>query len=182
MLGLYSIENTALGIRFPTTHFLYLHGPRLSKLVTKHRLSCRAARRLPARLRPLLAPLGLGRGVYLKPYLRYFDTMNLVMATALAEGCKWRILQPHQKTCIHIGGSSGQQLLAENPLATYIGLRLLQRCGDPELRRKYAGLYSAPDPETWLSNREARHAAQTRLVLAAEEMLARLDQRLAELR
>ena len=120
-------------------------------------------------------------GTYLKPYLDYFDTMNLVMATALAKGLTWRILEQYQATSIHIGGSSGQQLLGKHRLATYIGRQLLHRYGDATLRERYSYLYSPGRgaPESWVGNPAVQRQKDLEPFLAlADRILLRLDARL----
>jgi hypothetical protein len=139
---------------------------------------------VPPRLQPLLSDLGFVPGTYLKPYLDYFDTMNLIMATALAKGLTWRILEQYQATSIHIGGSGGQQLLGEHRLATYIGRQLLHRYGEATLRERYSHLYSAGRgaPESWVGNSAIQGQKDFEPLLAhADRILLRMDARLNEL-
>lgn len=101
--------NEASGLRFPRTHFLYLNAPRLREVRRRHGISCRKATRTPARLREPLAALGLGVHNFPPSPMRFWDTLQLVMAAGLADGLAWRFLAVPEGSLLHFGAATRQK-------------------------------------------------------------------------
>lgn len=102
-------RNEASGLRFPRTHFLYLNAPHLRELRRRDALSCRKATRTPARLREPLAALGLGDHNFPPHPMRFWDTLQLVMAAGLADGLAWRFLPVAEGSLVHFGAATRQK-------------------------------------------------------------------------
>ena len=94
--------NTATGLVFPRTHFLYMRAKPLQALCARHAINCERKRRTPTNLRPALASIGLGDHNYPKSFLPFFDTMHLLMAVALAEGRTLGTLAIHPDGAAHL--------------------------------------------------------------------------------
>ena len=125
------------GLVYPHTWFLFLNAPLLRDLMRRHRVSARIYRREPARLRRSLAVLGLGGGTYLKDYLDFFDTLQLLLALAWSEGAEvaWEEIAPGALS--HLGGTSIGSLGTKDLGHLYMSLRFLEAADDAELREHY---------------------------------------------
>ncbi len=98
--------NGASGLVFPRTHFLALRGEKLRTLALRHGLSCEKATTTPARVASLLAEVGIGDDNFPPPHMPFYDTLQLLMAVAFAEGLKVRWLTTAEDGICHVGGTA----------------------------------------------------------------------------
>jgi hypothetical protein len=132
VIGAFRLTNPRARITFPTTHFLFFNTRLIKQVQAKHGVGAQVYSRIPRRLRPALATLNLGYHNFLKDYLHYFDTLNLLFALALYEGLTVRFLDVPADDLYHIGGSSR---MGGTPYEAYIHRRFLdlaRRCADTQ--------------------------------------------------
>lgn len=103
--GFHSI-NPATGLRFPRTHFLVLRREWFRDLRRRHGVGCEKATRTPARVAALLAGIGLGDHNFPPARMPFYDTLQLAMAVAFAEGARVRRLAAGEESITHIGGTA----------------------------------------------------------------------------
>ncbi len=139
-IGAFMLTNPAAGLSFPTTQLLYLNTPEINSLRTRYRVGAQVYTRIPRRLQNRLAAIGLGYGNFLKPYLRYFDTLNLIWALALSEGLKLGCLDANPDHLLHLGGTSRE---GADAFARELGRRLLEL--EPDVRDRYVQLVAGRD-------------------------------------
>ena len=136
----------------------------------RHGINALIHRRTPAHLVEPLQSIGVGDDNFLKDYLPYYDPFNLLLAMALVEGHKVRVLRRDEDDVFHVGGVS---YLEENIHLDYFNLRFLALPFASEFadryRRHLVGSLSLPEAR-------ARFVAQGRA-----EVLERLDRRLDRL-
>ena len=135
VIGAFKLTNTKARLAFPTTHFLFFNTQLIKQVCVKHGVGAQVYTRIPPRLTPLLATLDLGYHNFLKDYLHYFDTLNLLLALALYEGHAVRFLDASADDLYHLGGSSR---MGGTPYEAYINRRFL------ELTQRCAGAQGVP--------------------------------------
>lgn len=101
--------NEASGLRFPRTHLLMLNAPAVREIRRRYRISCRKATRTPCALREPLGRLGLGDHNFPPSPMRFWDTLQLVMAAGLAAGLRWRFQPVPEGSLVHFGGATRQK-------------------------------------------------------------------------
>lgn len=136
-LGAFELSNKKAGISFPTTHFLYFNTRLVKKIMHKYRIDARQYKRILPHLEEDLSKMNLGRHNYLKEYLNYFDTMNLIMAMAHHEGMAAGTLKSSVEEIYHIGGTSYG---SDSIYATYLNLKLLELPVNGGLKEKHSNL------------------------------------------
>lgn len=99
-------HNPEAGLKFPRTHFLIVRRERLLELAERFAVGCERVERAPARVRELLAEIGLGDGRMAVPGMPFFDTLKLATAVGLALGWRVRWLAPSEEAIRHIGGTA----------------------------------------------------------------------------
>lgn len=102
----FSTWNEPARLRLPRTHWLFLNAPLLRDLMARHRIGCEKVTRTPRRLRALLASVGLGDHNFPPARLRFYDTLQLLLATGLAEGCAVRYLPVAGGGIVHFGAAT----------------------------------------------------------------------------
>ena len=152
--GTHGYTHGATGLRFPRTHLLALDGALLRELAQRYGVGAETRRWVPKRLLAPLATLGLGAGTYPKEHLSHFDTLELLMAAALTEGRRLRVIDAPDAACHHVGGASYR---ARDAARDYLDLRLLEL--------PVARPYAAPLRERWGATASTEQARE-RLVAA----------------
>ncbi len=89
------------GRRYPRTHFLIFQRARILELMNRYAIDAQKVVHPPRALAPLLAKLELGPSRYPRTYLRYFDTMLLLISVALASGLEVRWLRAAPDAVLH---------------------------------------------------------------------------------
>lgn len=125
------------GLPYPDTFFVVLHAPLLRDIMRRHRVDARIYRTAPSHVRAKLARTGLRDGVVLKDHHDFFDTLHLLVALALAEGCDVRFAQAPDEAIVHVGGTSFGVPETKDLLDRYMQLRFLELADDPLLRKRY---------------------------------------------
>jgi hypothetical protein len=109
----------------------------------KYNIGAQKYRIIPSHLKKMLASLKLGYHNFLKGYLNYFDTLNLIMAMAFYDRLSAKILEfTHFKDVYHLGGTSHGP---DNLYRTYRNLKFLEMPQNHLLREKYSGQFSSFD-------------------------------------
>ena len=121
-VGAYGFTNRKTGLRFPTTHLLALDVPSLQSLMARHRVGPAIYRRTPPHLVARLGTLGLGDHNFVRDHLPHYDPLNLLLALAVYEGFRFRILDRAERDVFHVGGVS---YLERNAVLDRIDARLL---------------------------------------------------------
>jgi len=141
LLALFGEANASMGVAFPLTYFMYFNTGALRTLMRRHGVNARIYREAPAGVRDAMARAGLTTDSHWKSYHRFYDTLHVLLAVALAEGLKYRFLSSAEKLpAMHVGGTSIGTHHAKSLHALYLHLRFLELLGDPVLTRRYAFL------------------------------------------
>jgi hypothetical protein len=166
--GIFPVTNPQLDWQFPRTHFMFFNTGTVRRLMRTAGIGAHRYHRVPAYLVELVESLGLHSGQYLKPYLNYFDAMNLIMLMAKHEGMIPEFPAPGLEKCVfHVGSTSGRAQYDSNLLATYTDLKFLELVGSTDLRNAYAQLSgkikSASDLRPQLDSAPGKRAAMERI-------------------
>lgn len=125
------------GLAYAETFFLILNAPLLRDIMRRHRVDARIYRTVPARLRALVARIGLRDGIVFKDHHDYLDTLHLLVALALAEGNTLGFRDSAEGAIVHLGGTSSGAPETKDLLDQYLQLRFLELADDRELRARY---------------------------------------------
>jgi hypothetical protein len=120
--GAYGYTNSRVALTFPTTNLLALDVPAIKQLMVRHRIRPVIYTRTPRHLVEPLGSLGLGDGSFVKEHLPYYDTLNLVLAMAVHDGYRMRVLDCDASDVFHVGGVS---YLDRHITLDYFNARLL---------------------------------------------------------
>jgi len=120
--GAYGFTNSRAALTFPTTHLLALNVPAIKELMARHRIRPVIYTKTPAHLVEPLGSLGLGDHNFVKEYLPYYDPLNLILAMAVHDGYRVRVLDRDDNDAFHVGGVS---YLDRNITLDYFNARLL---------------------------------------------------------
>jgi len=141
MRGIFRDVSASTGLVYPQTHFLFLNTQVLRGLMKRYRVHARLYRRLPRRLARVAAKAGVARGVCLKDYHDFFDTLHVLLVLAYAEGYRVGFIEPAQdESVFHVGGTSIGSLITKDLPELYSQWRFLELAGQPALRERYAKL------------------------------------------
>ncbi len=93
-----------------------------------------------------LSTINLGYNNFLKDYLHYFDTFNMILAMAFYEKLSVKILKLNDKDLCHIGGTSSfarwySPTAPDNLYLAYLNIKLLEMPQNSLIRQKYSFLY-----------------------------------------
>ena len=140
-LSVYTYQSLRTGIEVPLTHFLFLNAANLRDIMRRYRVNAKQRRNAPRHLQPLFDRLGLRRGIFLKDYHNFFDTLNILFALAHAEGLRNGLIPLGGPDAVyHVGGTSIGDQRTRALADVYIQLRFLELANDPVLSRGYAHL------------------------------------------
>ncbi|WP_114969675.1 hypothetical protein [Rhodoferax ferrireducens] len=141
LLSLFGEASRSLEITFPLTYFLFFNAEALRLLMRRYAVDARLYRETPASARDAMARIGLGKTTFWKNYHNFRDTLHVLLATAVAEGLKFRFLSSDKELpAMHIGGTSIGTHHTKDLYALYIHLRFLELLDDPLLSHRYAFL------------------------------------------
>lgn len=126
------------GLAYPDTYFLFLHAAVLRDVMARYHVDARIYRAAPPATQATLARIGLGSGVFLKDHATFFDTLQLVVAIALAEGRQCQYLRGVGRDAIaHVGGTSWKTAETKELIDSCTDWRFLDFDDDAELRQRY---------------------------------------------
>ncbi len=141
LVGPFADTHEASGIEFPLTHLLAFDAVALCRLMHAYGVDARLYRHAPAAAHAALARIGLGPDRYLKRFQGFHDTLHVLLAVALAEGLRVRVLPLHGELPVaHIGGTSIGSHHTKNLFALYAHLRFIELLDDAEVSRGYRAL------------------------------------------
>jgi len=107
--------------------------------MTKYNVGAQQYRQAPQKLQNILNSLGLPKGSFLKPYLQYFDSLNLIMVLIRHEGGTPEICPDYlERNVHHIGGTSGRSLHDSNILSRYTDIRFMMMENSDQLLKMYS--------------------------------------------
>ena len=105
----------------------------------KYKIGAQKYRIIPSHLKKKLATLNLGYHNFLKGYLNYFDTLNLIMAMAFYNKFSAKIIELNHKDIYHLGATSHGP---DNLYRSYRTLKFLELSQNHLLREKYSSLFA----------------------------------------
>ena len=127
-------RNTTNGLPSPRTYLLQFHTSVIKYVMSAYGVGMQVYQWLPNRLWLRLKEIGFGPGNFPKDYVKGFDATNLVSALCLADGFHARCLDLEDRAAVHLGGTSYRADIVR----TYLALRFLEACGEPDLSATYA--------------------------------------------
>jgi hypothetical protein len=137
VIGVFKLTNKKAQLRFPTTHFMFFNVKRIHQIMATYEIDARQYKKIPRHLEDKLASIKIGNQNYLKEYLNYFDTFNLILAMAFYEKLSARILELSPEDLFHVGATSRG---TNSIFSTYIHIKFLELSESPSFRGKYASL------------------------------------------
>jgi len=106
-VGAFRLYNRKANLFFPTTHFLFFNIKLIKNIIKKYDIGAQIYNKPPPQLKTILSALQLTPDNYLKDYLNYFDTLNLIWALALHEGYTFRFFPlTYGEFIYHLGATS----------------------------------------------------------------------------
>jgi len=175
-IGAFKLTNKKAGLEFPTTHFLFLNIDLVKRIRNKHRIGAQAYTRIPSRLKPQLASLNLGYHNFLKDYLNYFDTLNMLFALALHDKLSFKFLGATADDVFHIGGTSGGE--PNTSYQNYVGLRFIELLQESALAEHYSSLYDHVSASQELARELHRHPPMAASIARVEKTIAEIKKRI----
>ena len=176
-IGAFKLRNKKAGLEFPTTQFLFFNIEWVKRIRTKYRVGAQEYFRIPRRLKPYLESLNLGQFNFLKEYMDYFDSMNMLFALAFYEKLSFKFLEACPDDFFHIGGTSGDNVRI--PQKNYIGSRLLELLSQQELTTRYSFLYERVPPNPKRSRDLSENPPPTLIAAAGvEKAISKIQKRL----
>jgi hypothetical protein len=139
LLGLFGGLNREANLAYPHTFFLYFRAEAMRGLMERHKVTARMYRRAPRRFRRQLAEIGIRPGHYLKDYLDFYDTLQLLVAIAYSEGLRPGFIPLADPTdAVHVGGtSSGTQAVNMDLASLYVRAQFLELACNAMLPDRY---------------------------------------------
>jgi hypothetical protein len=137
VIGAFKLRNTKAKLSFPTTHFMFFNIKHIQRIMTTYEIDARQYKKIPRHLEDKLAAINIGHHNYLKEYLNYLDTFNLILAMAFYEKLSARIPELSPDDLFHVGATSRG---TNSIYATYINIKLLELSENSSFRSKYANL------------------------------------------
>ena len=182
VLGAFEIVNKRLNLRFPSTHFMFFNVPIVKRIITEYGIDASETRKIPHHLREKLSKLGLGHVNFLKDYLKYYDTFNLITAVALSDNLSSRILNYKAGGVIHIGKTSHYHsgrvgLDLRYLFVVYLSLCLLETPFNLRLRSRYDGLFPPFTRPEEVLVRFPESSEARKLIQNANMLMERLQER-----
>ncbi len=107
--------------------------------MVKYEIGAQVYTKIPSHLKNRLSTINLGYNNFLKDYLYYFDTFNMILAMAFYEKLSVKILKLNDKDLCHIGATSSVPNL---PYLIYLNIRLLEMPQNSMIKQRYSFLYS----------------------------------------
>ena len=127
------------GLSYPETYWLCLDALILRDIMARYHVDARVYHDVPDAVRDVIVRVGFCDGVFFKDNKRFFDTLHVLLAIAVAEGYAFRFLQAiDAKSVVHLGGTSWQTNETKELTECYIDWRFLELCNDAEVRAQYA--------------------------------------------
>ena len=132
VIGAFKLMNTKSALTFPTTNFMFLNVSLIKKIMVKYKIGAQIYTKIPSRLKNKLATINLGYNNYLKDYLDFFDTFNMILAMAFYEKLSVKILKLNDEDICHISGTSSSFPGWYSPTSpnslylTYLNMKLLE--------------------------------------------------------
>jgi len=146
VIGTFKLINKKSELTFPTTHFMFFNVSLIKKIMVKYRIGAQIYTKIPARLKNKLSTINLGYNNFLKDYLHYFDTFNMILAMAFYEKLSVKILKLNDKDLCHIGGTSSfarwySPTAPDNLYLAYLNIKLLEMPQNSLIKQRYSFLY-----------------------------------------
>ena len=101
----------------------------------QYKIDARIYRKVPSSVNKRVTAIGLNNGVYIKDYIKYFDTLHVLLALSYAEG--WTVDYLETEEVFHIGGTSMGSQYAKDLAHMYMSMCFLEHVDHPELTEKY---------------------------------------------
>jgi len=172
VIGAYRLSNTKAMLEFPTTHFLFINMELIKRIRSKYHIGAQVYYSIPRNVRSQLLELNLGYGNFLKEYLYYFDTMNMLFAMSFYEGLSARFLELTNEDIYHVGGTSHFE---KHLYLQYVGLRFLEMIDDKEIEKKYSFLYSQFSSSEDVLNSFPTTEYASKLVAGIDRVIDRIE-------
>ena len=137
VIGVFKLENQKARLTFPTTHFMFFNIKRIHQIMATYGIDARQYKKIPRHLEDKLLSIKIGNHNYLKEYLNYFDTFNLILAMAFYEKLSARIPELSPDDLFHVGATSRG---TNSIYSTYINIKILELSENSAFRRKYSNL------------------------------------------
>ena len=135
MKAIFYGENRYTGMVYPHTFFLFFNTSKIKQLMHQFKVDARIYKKLPKTVESSVANIGLSNTRFVKDYIRYYDTLHVLLALGYVEG--WQVDYLDTEDIYHLGGTSmGAQYTKDLP-QMYISMRFLELVNIPQLTNKY---------------------------------------------
>jgi hypothetical protein len=134
-ISAFHLYNRLAQLFFPTTHFLFFNLKLIINIIDKYHIGAQKYKKPPSYLNNLLEQLNLGPHNYLKDYLNYYDTLNLIWAMAVYEGYTFKFFPlSTNEYFYHLGATSHG---VKDLYKAYVQQRFLELPENREVARLY---------------------------------------------
>ena len=143
----------------------------------RYQVDARPYRKAPTRLQAKLDHIGLTKGVYLKDYHNYFDTLHLLLSLAFYEGQRVSFIPLRDPSGVfHVGGTSVGSHRTTDLAQLYIRQRFLEFVDSDELTQHYSYLYDGFHSSADLRRRLPRSPEVAAMLPVLNELMQRLGE------
>lgn len=149
----YSYSNSALGLTFPETMFLYLNTPAINEIKHSYGINSSALTwsNLSSKAKQKMNSLGINENTLPEDYKPYFDTLRAIMALGLAENYSFHFPDGDHSLksdrMVHIGAVASFPLRGlrlhkwDAARAAYFWYKVLESFWDGKLKSTYYAKY-----------------------------------------
>jgi hypothetical protein len=170
-------DRSKTGFEYPHTYFLFFNSSRLREIMQRYEVDARAYRKAPARLQAKLDRIGLTKGVYLKDYHNYFDTLHLLLSLAFYEGLRVGFIPLQDPSGVfHVGGTSIGHHRTTDLAQLYIRQRFLEFVDSDELKQHYSYLFADFYTSAHLRRRLPRSPEVATMLSVLDELMQHLGE------
>ena len=135
MKAIFSGENRFTGMVYPHTFFLFFNAAKIKQLMYHYKVDARTYKELPRSVETSLASIGLNNNSFIKDYIRFYDTLHVLLALGYVKG--WQVDYLETEDVYHLGGTSMGAQYTKDLSHMYISMRFLEFVNIPQLTDKY---------------------------------------------
>lgn len=174
VIGAFKVTNKKAKLTFPTTHFLFFNVNLVKGIMSKYKIGAQVYRRIPLHVKHKLRSLNLGYSNFLKEYLNFFDTFNLIIAMAFYEKLTAKFIDSTSfDDLYHIGATSGGDY---GLYLAYINLKLMELPENYQLKELYSDRFAKYENSEDIKKLLPKNAPTSEFFREIDNFIERLEQ------
>lgn len=160
MRAVFKGVNPITGMEYPHTFWLFFHCSAVKKIMQHFDVDARIYYEVDPLVNQSLATVGLTKGVFIKEYMNYFDTLHVVLGLSYAQDLEVDYVDTEQ--VFHLGGTSMGSQYSKDLLHMYMSMRFLEHLNDVSISSRYMRFLKpfSDSEQIWNTldkNEETRH-------------------------